>query len=126
MKVSGLSNNGIISVAIDKIDFSTVLHLIKFMDIENVSVFADKGYEYTLKAQISVNTFLEYISQVSEPILLFDGKVDDCPMDEKINILLKKKILIDFNLSENTTVILINLQNANLSKKDIKKVVKQH
>ena len=61
--------------------------------------------------------------QLKESILMFDGEVRECLMDKELEILSNRKILVNIDLGENMTYILLNIANDNISEKDIVKII---
>ena len=75
-------------------------------------------------AKLTTAEFIEYISNINTSIIIFDGIVKSCLMDKEVNILVDKKILIDFDFGENMTTILINTNNFKISKEEVRKILK--
>lgn len=127
MRIKISKNKSIFSVSFYKIDYEKTLKLLKYLKVDGVSVFVDNIKEYTFTKNILVEDFIEYMSALDEITLIFDGKVSHCIMDKEMEVLSNKKILIDFNLGENLTSILINLDNTKdvkITKEIIKKIMK--
>ena len=124
MKNKISKNKNLLSITFWNIDYKKVLQLLKFLKVDNVSVFIDEGQEYSFKEIITIDDFVKHILDIKEPILIFDNLVTQCLMNEELEILSNKKILIDFNLGENMTYILINLNNANIFEEDVRKIMK--
>ena len=121
MKIRVRSNNNYISISFFKINLMKVYQLFDYMKIESVSIFSDEFNEYIFKKYILIDDFVNYISNVNSSIIVFDGKVESCLIDKELDILKNKKILVDINLGENMTTILINKNNTTITKKEIKK-----
>ena len=75
-------------------------------------------------AKLTTAEFIEYISNINTSSIIFDGIVKSCLMDKEVNILVDKKILIDFDFGENMTTILINTNNFKISKEEVRKILK--
>ena len=71
---------------------------------------------------ISIDDFIDYTSNINTSIIIFDGKIETCLIDKELDILINRKILIDFNWGENKTSILINTNNITITKEEIKKI----
>ncbi len=124
MKVKISKNKNLLSISFYKICYEKVKKLLDFLKVDYISIFIDKGYEYCFKDIVSVKDFTKSVIQLNESILIFDDEVMECLMDKEIEILSSKKILIDFNLGENMTHILINLNNTEITKEKVKEIMK--
>lgn len=122
MKIQLYSNNNYIHVSFFKIDLMKVFQLFKYMDIDYVSILLDETDEYIFKKYLLIDDFVNYISNVNSSIIIFDDKVESCLIDKELDILMYKKILVDINLVENRTSIIINTNNINITKQEIKKI----
>ena len=122
MKIEVNSNNNYISISFFKIDLMKVFQLFKYMNIDYVSILLDESDEYIFKKYILIDDLVNYISNVNSSIIVFDGKVESCLIDKELDILMNKKILVDINLGENMTSIIINTNNINITKEEIKKI----
>lgn len=122
MKIRVYSNNNYISISFFKIDLMKVYQLFEYMNIEYVSILLDEFDEYIFRKYILIDDFVNYISNVNSSIIVFDGKVEFCLIDKELDILKNKKILVDINLGENMTTIIINKNNIMITKKEIKKI----
>lgn len=69
-----------------------------------------------------VDDFINHISNVNSSVLVFDGNVESCLTDKELDILMNKKILVDIDLGENMTYIIINKDNITITKEEIKKI----
>lgn len=123
MGISFSPKSGIINVSFYKIDYEKVLRLFESLKIDNVSVFVYNGHKYCFKKIIPVREFKKYVTDLKESTLIFDDEVTECFMDKELEILSNKKILVDFNLGENLTCILINTNIVGIGKKEIKRIL---
>ena len=124
MKITITSNKNYINITLHKIDFIKVEKILLTMNIDNVSILKDEGNRYVFDNCITTAEFIEYISNINTSIIIFDGIVKSCLMDKEVNILVDKKILIDFDFGENMTTILINTNNFKISKEEVRKILK--
>lgn len=122
MKIQVYSNNNYINISFFKIDLMKVYQLFEYMNIDYVSILLDESDEYIFKKYILIDDLVNYISNVNSSIIVFDGKVESCLIDKELDILMNKKILVDINLGENRTSIIINTNNINITKEEIKKI----
>ena len=95
------------------------------MDVSSVTVFLDEHGKYLLDSVVSVKDFIQYTSKVKTSIIMFDGIVESCLVDKEIEVLANKKILVDIDLYEDLTSILINTNNTKITKENIKKIFKK-
>ena len=95
------------------------------MNIDYVSILLDESNEYIFEKYILIDDLVNYISNINSSIIVFDGKVESCFIDKELDILMNKKILVDINLGENRTTIIINTNNINITKEEIKKIFNQ-
>ena len=124
MKITISSNKNYINITLHKIDFIKVEKILLTMNIDNVSILKDECNRYVFDNCITTAEFIEYISNINTSIIIFDGIVKSCLMDKEVNILVDKKILIDFDFGENMTTILINTNNFKISKEEVSKILK--
>ena len=92
------------------------------MNIDHVSILLDESNKYIFDNYILVDDFINHISNVNSSVLVFDGNVESCLTDKELDILMNKKILVDINLGENMTYIIINKNNIAITKEEIKKI----
>ena len=121
MKIQVYSNNNYINISFFKIDIIKVYQLFEYMNIDYVSILLDESNEYIFEKYILIDDLVNYISNINSSIIVFDGKVESCLIDKELDILMNKKILVDINLGENRTSIIINTNNINITKEEIKK-----
>lgn len=124
MKIQVYSNSNYISISFFKIDLMKVYQLFEYMNIDYVSILLDEANEYIFEKYILIDDFIDYISNVNSSIVVFDGRVESCSIDKELDILMNKKILVDINLGENRTFIIINTNNIMITKEEIKKLFK--
>lgn len=122
MKIQIYSNNNYINISFFKIDLMKVYQLFEYMNIDYVSILLDESNEYFFDKYILIDDFINYISNVNSSVIVFDGKVESCLIDKELDILMDKKILVDINLGENRTSIIINTNNIMITKEEIKKI----
>ena len=72
---------------------------------------------------IGSKTYAPQIAIDSIERINFDGEVRECLMDKELEILSNRKILVNIDLGENMTYILLNIANENISEKDIVKII---
>ena len=125
MKIQMSCNNGYISISFYKINFLKLKQLFDCMDVSSVTVFLDEHGKYLLDSVVSVKDFIQYTSKVKTSIIMFDGIVESCLVDKEIEVLANKKILVDIDLFEDLTTILINTNNTEITKENIKKIFKK-
>lgn len=125
MKIQVYSNNNYINISFFKIDLIKVYQLFEYMNIDYVSILLDESNEYIFEKYILIDDLVNYISNINSSIIVFDGKVESCFIDKELDILMNKKILVDINLGENRTTIIINTNNINITKEEIKKIFNQ-
>ncbi len=101
-----------------------VYQLFEYMNIDYVSILLDESNEYIFEKYILIDDFIDYTSNVNSSIVVFDGRVESCSIDKELDILMNKKILVDINLGENRTFIIINTNNIMITKEEIKKLFK--
>ncbi|MBR2341301.1 MAG: hypothetical protein IKA72_02705 [Clostridia bacterium] len=124
MKINITKNKNLLNISFFKIDFQKVKELLILLDIKIVSVFFDKCNKYVFSKSIAINDFSSYLSQINCSTLIFDDEVEKCLIDKEIDLLTNKKILIDYNLGENMTNILVNLKNTKITEEEIKGIFK--
>lgn len=123
MKIQIYSNNNYISISFFKIDLMKVYQLFKYMNIDYVSILLDESNEYIFDKYILIDDLINYyISNVNSSTIVFDGKIESCLIDKELDILMNKKILVDINLGENRTYIIVNTNNIIITKEEIKKI----
>lgn len=122
MKIQIYSNNNYINVSFFKIDLMKVYQLFEYMNIDYVSILLDESNEYIFDKYILIDDFINHISNINSSIIVFDGKVESCLIDKELDILMNKKILVDIDLVENRTCILVNTNNIIITKEEIKKI----
>lgn len=99
-----------------------VYQLFEYMNIDYVSILLDESNEYIFDKYILIDDFINHISNINSSIIVFDGKVESCLIDKELDILMNKKILVDIDLVENRTCILVNTNNIIITKEEIKKI----
>lgn len=124
MKINITKNKNLLNISFFKIDFQKVKELLEFLDINLVSVFLDKGNNYLFSKSIDINELDSYFLEINCSTLIFDDKITTCIIDKELNLLMNKKILIDYNLGENMTNIFINLNKIKITKEEIKRIFK--
>jgi len=122
MKIQVYSNGNYINISFFKIDLMKVYQLFEYMNIDYVSILLDESNEYIFKKYILIDDFINHISNVNSSLIVFDGRVESCSIDKELDILMNKKILVDINLGENRTSIIINTNNIMITKEEIKKI----
>lgn len=122
MRIHVSSNNNFISIYFYKINLIKVQQLFKYMNIDHVSILLYESNKYISDNYILVDDFINHISNVNSSVLVFDGNVESCLTDKELDILMNKKILVDINLGENMTYIIINKNNIAITKEEIKKI----
>ena len=122
MRIHVSSNNNFISIYFYKINLIKVQQLFKYMNIDHVSILLYESNKYIFDNYILVDDFINHISNVNSSVLVFDGNVESCLTDKELDILMNKKILVDINLGENMTYIIINKNNIAITKEEIKKI----
>lgn len=120
MKIQIHSNNNYINISFFKIDLMKVYQLFEYMNIDYVSILLDESNEYIFDKYILIDDLINHISNVNSSIIVFDGKVESCLIDKELDILMNKKILVDINLGENRTFIIVNTNNIIITKEEIK------
>ncbi len=123
MKANVSKNNNLLSINIYKVNYRKILLLLDMLKVHNVSVFIDRSYEYRFKEVVLLKDLKKTLVQLKESILMFDGEVRECLMDKELEILSNRKILVNIDLGENMTYILLNIANDNISEKDIVKII---
>ncbi len=121
MRIHVSSNNNFISIYFYKINLIKIQQLFKYVNIDHVSILLDESNKYIFDNYILVDDFINHISNVNSSVLVFDGNVESCLTDKELDILMNKKILVDINLGENMTYIIINKDNITITKEEIKK-----
>ena len=122
MKIQIYRDNNYISISFFKIDFIKVKQLLEYISIDYVSILRDESNKYIFDNHIFIDDFMDYISNIDTSIIIFDGKVESCLIDKELNILINRKILVDINLGDNKTSIIINTNNVVITKEEIKKI----
>ncbi len=122
MRIHVSSNNNFISIYFYKINLIKIQQLFKYVNIDHVSILLDESNKYIFDNYILVDDFINHISNVNSSVLVFDGNVESCLTDKELDILMNKKILVDINLGENMTYIIINKDNITITKEEIKKI----
>ena len=122
MKIQIYSNNNYINISFFKIDLIKVYQLFEYMNIDQISIFLDESNEYIFDKYIFIDDFINHISNVHSSIIVFDSKVESCLIDKELDVLMNKKILVDINLGENRTSIIINTNNIMITKEEIIKI----
>lgn len=124
MKIRVTSNKNYISISFYAIDFTKIEKMFLTMNIDNISILKDEYSKYTFDNYVPTVEFVNYVSHINTSIIIFDGMVKSCLMDQELDILVDKKILIDLNFGENMTLILINTNNFEISKEEVIKMLK--
>ena len=122
MRIHVSSNNNFISIYFYKINLIKIQQLFKYVNIDHVSILLYESNKYIFDNYILVDDFINHISNVNSSLLVFDGNVESCLTDKELDILMNKKILVDINLGENMTYIIINKDNITITKEEIKKI----
>ncbi len=122
MRIHVSSNNNFISIYFYKINLIKIQQLFKYVNIDHVSILLYESNKYIFDNYILVDDFINHISNVNSSVLVFDGNVESCLTDKELDILMNKKILVDINLGENMTYIIINKDNITITKEEIKKI----
>lgn len=122
MRIHVSSNNNFISIYFYKINLIKIQQLFKYVNIDHVSILLDESNKYIFDNYIFVDDFINHISNVNSSVLVFDGNVESCLTDKELDILMNKKILVDIDLGENMTYIIINKDNITITKEEIKKI----
>ena len=122
MKIQIYRANIYISISFFKIDFIKVKQLLEYVSVDYVSILRDESNKYIFDNHIFIDDFMDYISNINTSIIIFDGKVESCLIDKELNILINRKILVDINLGDNKTSIIINTNNVVITKEEIKKI----
>lgn len=125
MKIHISSKKDLVNISFYKINYEIVKKLLILLDIDIVSILIDEGHRYSFDRFLCVDEFEEYLSKNKQSIIIFNGQVPICIMDKELEILLSKIIMIDYNLGENLTTILINLNNTTITKEKIKETLKE-
>lgn len=121
MRIHVSSNNNFISIYFYKINLIKIQQLFKYVNIDHVLILLDESNKYIFDNYILVDDFINHISNVNSSVLVFDGNVESCLTDKELDILMNKKILVDIDLGENMTYIIINKDNITITKEEIKK-----
>ena len=122
MRIHVSSNNNFISIYFYKINLIKIQQLFKYVNIDHVSILLYESNKYIFDNYILVDDFINHISNVNSSVLVFDGNVESCLTDKELDILMNKKILVDIDLGENMTYIIINKDNITITKVEIKKI----
>ena len=122
MRIHVSSNNNFISIYFYKINLIKIQQLFKYVNIDHVSILLYESNKYIFDNYILVDNFINHISNVNSSVLVFDGNVESCLTDKELDILMNKKILVDIDLGENMTYIIINKDNITITKEEIKKI----
>ncbi len=122
MRIHVSSNNNFISIYFYKINLIKIQQLFKYVNIDHVSILLYESNKYIFDNYILVDDFINHISNVNSSVLVFDGNVESCLTDKELDILMNKKILVDIDLGENMTYIIINKDNITITKEKIKKI----
>ena len=122
MRIHVYSNNNFISIYFYKINLIKIQQLFKYVNIDHVSILLYESNKYIFDNYILVDDFINHISNVNSSVLVFDGNVESCLTDKELDILMNKKILVDIDLGENMTYIIINKDNITITKEKIKKI----
>lgn len=122
MRIHVSSNNNFISIYSYKINLIKIQQLFKYVNIDHVSILLYESNKYIFDNYILVDDFINHISNVNSSVLVFDGNVESCLTDKELDILMNKKILVDIDLGENMTYIIINKDNITITKEEIKKI----
>lgn len=120
MRIHVSSNNNFISIYFYKINLIKIQQLFKYVNIDHVSILLYESNKYIFDNYILVDDFINHISNVNSSVLVFDGNVESCLTDKELDILMNKKILVDIDLGENMTYIIINKDNITITKEEIK------
>ena len=122
MKIKVYCNNNYINISFFKIDFIKVKKLFEYMNIDYISILLDESNKYVFDDYILIDDFINHLTNVNSSIIVFDGRVESCLIDKELNILMNKKILVDIDIGENKTSIIINTNNITITKEEIKKI----
>lgn len=122
MKIKVYCNNNYINISFFKIDFIKVKKLFEYMNIDYISILLDESNKYIFDDYILIDDFINHLTNVNSSIIVFDGRVESCLIDKELNILMNKKILVDIDIGENKTSIIINTNNITITKEEIKKI----
>ena len=124
MKVNISKNEALLSVSACKMDFEKAENLLRFLGVDSVTVFIDEGNWYSFQNTFQISDLKKYISEADNSLLIFDDYIAECLMDKELDILMNKKIMIDYNLGENMTHILINLKKVEITKEKAEVILK--
>lgn len=61
------------------------------MNIDYVSILLDESNKYIFDNCISINDFIDHIIKINSSMVVFDGRVESCLLDEELGILMNKK-----------------------------------
>ena len=122
MRTQIYCNDEYFNISFFGIDFTKVKRLLEYISVDSVSILRDESYQYIFDNHTLIDDFIDYASNINASIIIFDGMVESCLMDKELNTLMNRKILVDINLGENKTTILINRNNVAITKEEIKKI----
>lgn len=97
----------------------------QLLKIDRVSIFVDEGNKYILKDIVPSYNFVKYIREIDRSTVIFDNAVTECRMNKELEVLLNQKILVDFDLGENLTYVLVNLANVDITEENIRNAIKK-
>ena len=124
MKTRIYCKNNYITISFCKIDLMKIKQLFEYMNIDYVSILLFECNKYTFDSHILIDDFVNHISNINSSIIVFDGRVESCFANKELDILANKKVLVDIDIGENETIILINTDNIMVTKEEIKKIFK--
>ena len=114
----------LLSISAYNVNFEKVVNLLRFICVNSVTVFVDKGNQYSFQKTISICELEKHVLESDNSLLIFNDYVAECLIDKEIDTLFGKKIMIDYNLGESLTHIFVNLNNVEITKDKIKEILK--
>ena len=114
----------LLSISAYNMNFEKVVNLLRFICVNSVTVFVDKGNQYSFQKTISICELEKHVLESDNSLLIFNDYVAECLIDKEIDTLFGKKIMIDYNLGESLTHIFVNLNNVEITKDKIKEILK--
>ena len=114
----------LLSISAYNMNFEKVVNLLRFICVNSVTVFVDKGNQYSFQKTISICELEKHVLESDNSLLIFNDYVAECLIDKEIDTLFSKKIMIDYNLGESLTHIFVNLNNVEITKDKIKEILK--
>ena len=115
----------IIGVDFYRINYEMISRLLDYLGIKQVSIFIDDSISYKFYKTINISELAGLAKQLNESLLIFDGTITRCDLDQELSVLSYSKIMINLVPGEHFTSVLINTKKVDATYKDVKDFLKR-